>query len=354
MLNRFSAPRRCQVVWLVALVTCQPAVARTLLVGPTRELARPSAAAAVARDGDTILIDPGSYTDCAVWTASRLTIAPNLGALNPGAVNHGAANPGALNPGTGNPGTGNPTGAHATAARISTEVVLRDRVCQNKGIFVTVGDNITIRGITFTGARAPAYNGAGIRAQGANLTLIDSRFLDNENGILAAAMPTSTIRVLDSEFRGNGACVQECAHGIYVGRIAVLDIERSHFADQHIGHHIKSRALRTVLIDDTIVDGPDGTSSYLVDLPNGGDLLMRGCALEKGPNSDNPVVAVTIGEEALTNPTRRIELLGNQFRNDLAQQTIFLRNVTNVPAELAGNRVSGPVVTVEGPATIRP
>jgi hypothetical protein len=314
MPNRFSTLRRCLILALVALLAAQPAAARTLLVGPRRELATPSAAAAIAADGDTILIDPGSYADCAVWRASRITI----------------------------------------AARPGAEVVLRDQVCQDKGIFVTVGDNITIRGITFTGARAPAYNGAGIRAQGANLTLIGSRFLDNENGILAAAMPGSTIRVLDSEFRGNGACEQECAHGIYVGRIAALDIERSRFLDQHIGHHIKSRALRTVLIDDTIMDGPDGTSSYLVDLPNGGDLLMRGCVLEKGPNSDNPVAAVIIGEEALTNPTRRIELLGNQFRNDREQPTIFLRNTTNVPAELVGNQISGQVVAVDGPATIRP
>jgi hypothetical protein len=312
MLNRFSM-RHCAVLaWLAALAAWQPAMARTLLVGPTRDLERPSAAAAVAANGDTIRIDPASYTDCAVWHASRLTIA--------------AAGPG---------------------------VVLRDEVCQGKAIFVTSGDDITIRGITFTGAHAAFHNGAGIRAQGRNLTILDSRFLDNEEGILAAPSPGSTIRVLDSTFRGNGNCVAECAHGIYVNQIGLLDIERSRFVDQHVGHHIKSRALRTVLIDDTITDGPDGTSSYLVDLPNGGDLLMRRCVLQKGPGSDNPKVALTIGEEALINPTHRIELRDNQFRNDLARQTIFLRNVTAVSAELVGNRVSGPVVMLEGLGTVR-
>ena len=33
---------------------------RTWRVGPDRELTTPSAAAAVARDGDTVLIDPGT------------------------------------------------------------------------------------------------------------------------------------------------------------------------------------------------------------------------------------------------------------------------------------------------------
>ena len=42
---------------------------RTWRVGPDRELTTPSAAAAVARDGDTVLIDPGTYSgDVATWT----------------------------------------------------------------------------------------------------------------------------------------------------------------------------------------------------------------------------------------------------------------------------------------------
>ena len=75
MLNRYSMRCRGLVLWLAAAVVCHPAMARTLLVGPLRDLATPSEASWVAADGDTILIDPGSYTDCAVWRASHLTIA---------------------------------------------------------------------------------------------------------------------------------------------------------------------------------------------------------------------------------------------------------------------------------------
>jgi hypothetical protein len=313
MLNRHSVWCRGLVLWLAAAAFCHPAMARTLLVGPLRDLTTPSAASWMAEDGDTILIDPGSYTDCAVWRASHLTIA--------------AAGPG---------------------------VILRDKVCEYKGIFVTPGDDLTIRGITFTGARAPAHNGAGIRAEGHSLTIIDSRFIDNENGILAAPVADSTIRVFDSEFRDNGVCARQCAHGMYIGHIALLDVERSRFVNQQIGHHIKSRALQTTLIDDTIVDGSDGTSSYLVDVPNGGDLLLRGCVLQKGRNSDNPLVAISIGEEGVTNPTRRIAVLDNQFHSDVGQPTIFVRNSTKLPAELVGNRISGRVVVLDGPGTVRP
>jgi hypothetical protein len=313
MLNPFSAPFVALAIGLLLVTTGQGASARVLLVGPTRALTAPSAAAAIAQDGDTVRIDPGSYTDCAVWRANHLLVV--------------AAGPG---------------------------VVLRDRVCQNKGIFVTVGNHITISGLTFAHARAPAHNGAGIRAQGADLTILHCEFLENENGILAAPMPDSTIRIEDSDFRGNGACEGECAHGIYINRVALLEIMHSRFVDQHIGHDVKSRALRTVLTDDTIMDGPDGTSSYLVDLPNGGDFVMRGCDLQKGVHSDNPEVAMTMGEEGVSNPTHQIEISDSRFQNNLDNPTIFLRNLTSTPARLTGNRMTGQVVVLDGPGVVQP
>lgn len=313
MLNIFSA--RIWYWFVVRLLShaAQPASGRVLLVGPTRALPTPSAAAAIAADGDTIRIDPGSYTDCAVWQANRLTIV--------------AAGPG---------------------------VVLRDRVCQAKGIFVIAGHDITLRGLTFAHARSYAHNGAGIRAEGGTLTILRCDFLDNENGLLAAPAPLATIRIRDSLFQGNGACDGPCAHGIYVNALALLDIERSHFLGQHIGHDIKSRASRTVLIDNVIEDGPDGSSSYLVDLPDGGDLVMRGNTLEKGPKSDNPEVAVTIGEESLRNATRVIEIDRNRFRNDQSVATTFLRNLTGTRAQLRGNVLSGPVVALDGLGYVHP
>jgi hypothetical protein len=92
--------------------------AKTLTVGPTRELKLPSDAAAVAVDGDVIEIEPSKekegYFDCAVLKASHLTVVGK--------------------------GDG---------------VILTDKACQGKAIFVTVGSDITIRNITLTRARVP-------------------------------------------------------------------------------------------------------------------------------------------------------------------------------------------------------
>ena len=55
-----------------------------------------------------------------------------------------------------------------------------------KALLITNGNNITIRNLTLQRARVPDQNGAGIRAQGNNLTIDHVRFLNNQDGILAA------------------------------------------------------------------------------------------------------------------------------------------------------------------------
>jgi hypothetical protein len=288
---------------LAASLVPLPAMARELPVGPTRVLKVPSQAATVAANGDVIRIDPGTYSDCAIWTASRLLIE----ATGPG-------------------------------------VLFTGKTCDEKGIFVTLGANITVRGITFADASVVWHNGAGIRAFGDNLTVEHSRFLNNENGILAGGGPNSVLRITDSEFVGNGACIEACAHGVYAGApIYLLDIEHCVFRDTRIAHHVKSRALNTVIRDTRIEDGPDGTASYLIDVPDGGNVLIQGNVMEKGVHSENPGVAISIGEGSAKNPTGILIIRDNAFHSDVPGRTAFIRNSTHTPVTSVGNSISGDV-----------
>jgi hypothetical protein len=284
---------------------------RIIKVGPDEKYASPSQAAEAARPGDRIEIAAGTYHDCAIWRAGNLTIV----------------------------GIG--------------EVILAGTTCQEQAIFVTLGNDITVRGITFVGARVPNHNGAGIRADGANLTVEKSKFIDNEGGILSSPRDDSTIIIRDSLFKGNGTCESACAHGIYIGRIRALLVERSEFVEQHIGHQVKSRALRTELIDNVIRDGPSGNSSYLVNVPNGGTLVMRRNILEKGPQSDNPGAAIVMGDEGATNVTHEILIEDNTFTNRMGRPTLFVRNLTATVAVLQGNRLAGDVHPLVGPGIYR-
>lgn len=305
----------CLIACLLAgLLVIRPAAARVLMVGPQHALKVPSQAATLARDGDTIAIEPGTYADCAVWMASGLLIA-----------------------GTG-PG-----------------VVITGTPCFDRGLFITMGRDITIRGITFLNARVIYHNGAGVRAFGANLTVEDSRFLGNENGILAGGPPDSIVRVSDSIFDGNGSCEGPCAHGIYAGSpVALLRVEGCVFTNTRIAHHVKSRARSTIIIGNRIEDGPDGTASYLIETPNAGNLLVQDNILHKGRHSANPAAAISIGVEGATNPTGAMIVRDNRFASDLAEPTIFVRNHAATPVILGGNRLSGKVRPLEGPGRIEP
>jgi hypothetical protein len=222
-------------------------------------------------------------------------------------------------------------------------------VCQGKALFVVAGADVTIEGLTFREAANEVGNGAGIRAEGTALTIRRSRFLGNQNGILTSAnIPDGTLTIEDSAFIGNGALVQECAHGLYAGRLALVSIRRSHFEDTRICHHVKSRALRTEIRDSRIIDGPRGRSSYLVDIPNGGGLLLTGSELRKGPETGNRSAAVVIGAEGASNPAAPIEITGNRMTNLLGQTTVFVRNRTTTQAVLARNTLAGPLVPLEG------
>ena len=148
-----------------------------------------------------------------------------------------------------------------------------------------------------------------------------------------------TIR--NSEFDKNGTCQAGCAHGIYIENVDVLRVENSRFSNTRQAHSIKSRALRTEVTGSTITDGPEGTSSYLIEAPNGGTLIVSGNTLEKGPKSENHNAAIAIGAEGVTHPTAEITITNNNFRNDGNYQTALLWNLTATPANLNGNRLSG-------------
>ena len=224
--------RRRLLVGCAWLMMIGSASARTLEVGPRRELKNPSDAARIAQDGDRIAIDPGEYLDCALWRANDLTI-------------------------------------EASDPANAVGVVLTDRACAGKASFVVIGNDVTLRGLTFTRIRVPDGNGAGIRAEGRNLTVERGIFVNNQMAILAADQPTGFLVIRDSEFAANGACdAGRCVGALGIGRLARLRVERSRLRDPRgsqgeAGAQIASAAQTTEIIDNRIEDGA-GASSFLV------------------------------------------------------------------------------------------
>ncbi len=287
------------------------ASAKVLEVGPDKPFKQPSEAIAAADNGDDVRIAGGQYFDCAIVKQDNLTI-----------------------------------------EGIGPEAVLTDKTCAGKAILVIDGNNITVRNLTLQRARVPDRNGAGIRAEGGDLTIENVRFINNENGILSADNPAASIRITGSSFTGNGRCDGSCAHGLYIGHIKLLHVDHTRFFDTHVGHNIKSRALRTEIIDCDIEDGPDGTSSYLIEVANGGSLIVERNKMEKGRLTQNQGNTIMIGSEGVTQPTEQIIIRDNSFTNDENRPTTFVANRTATPAELTGNVFKGPVRPLEGDGTV--
>jgi hypothetical protein len=301
--------------WLAVAIGCFAAPfgsAAVLEVGPGKHFEKPSAAIAVAKDGDTVRVAAGEYEDCATIRQNRFTLEAADG-----------------------------------------EVVMKDRTCAGKAILVIDGTKVTIRGLTLANARVADRNGAGIRAEGGELLVDNTRFLNNENGLMSANEPNISIRVVDSTFIGNGQCRPTCTHGIYAGHNKLLRVEHSKFLDQHEGHHIKSRAARTEVIGCDIQDGPTGTSSYLIELPNGGSALIASNQMSKGRMTNNGGTAISIGAEGDINPAGPIVVRDNTFVNQQDRTTVFVRNFAATPAELSGNVLAGAVTPLAGAGTVR-
>lgn len=164
---------------------------------------------------------------------------------------------------------------------------------EGKGAIITKGNNITIANIECKNISVSDHNGACIRSEGANLIVDHVYFHDSEQGILSSS--NEYLHITDSRFEKLGK--NGFAHGIYIDS-GELIIENSLFiAAVSEGHEIKSRARKTV-IKNSIIASLSSNDSRLIDIPNGGELIISDSVLEKGPQSVNST-AIGYGLEGI-------------------------------------------------------
>jgi hypothetical protein len=200
-------------------------------------------ALAVAMPGDDAVLAPGVYEEGAVITTPHLVL------------------------------RGEP-GAH-----------LRGHAVEGKAALVVKAAGVVIEGIECSGIAVRDNNGACVRSEGDDLTVRNVHFHDNQQGILSGS-GGGLLLVEGSLLERNGYGGQ--AHGVYIGRATQTFIFRNNrvLATTGAGHGVKSRAQSTI-IENNVIAGLDGRDSRAIDLPNGGDVVIRGNVLEKGPNSAN-------------------------------------------------------------------
>jgi hypothetical protein len=261
-----------------AVTGAAPASAATRVVGPGHPYAKPCQAIAAARPGDVVQIDAagnGTYDgDVCASGVARLTIEGINGR------------------------------AHVDAA---------GRSSGGKAIWVLSGAGMVVRNVELSGAKVPDRNGAAIRLEGGDLTLDGVFFHDDEDGILVANDPAIDLTIERSQFARNGAGDGQ-SHNIYVGAIHRFTMRSSWSHDAKVGHLVKSRAAINDIMFNRLT-GERGSSSYELDLPNGGRSHVVGNLIEQGPATENATM-LAYGEEGATDPGARLTIVANTFVND--------------------------------------
>jgi hypothetical protein len=286
------------------------ASAATLYVGPGQQYSTPCRAIAAATAGDTIQIEAsGSYKgDVCSWTINDLTIVGVNGRPKIDAAGQNA---------------------------------------QGKAIWVISGNNTTIENIEFTGAIVPNNNGAAIRQEGANLTMRNCYLHGNQEGILTSNDPSSQILIENTEFAENGYS-DGYSHNIYIGHIAQFTLRYSYSHDAISGHLVKSRASQNFILYNRLT-GESGTSSYELDLPNGGRSYVIGNVIQQGPRTENSTI-VAYGEEGTINPDSELYFVNNTVVNNRANGIFIRVGVGAAPVLVQNNIFNGPGLVIDQPS----
>ena len=284
-----------------------------LTVGGSQQFARISDAIAASNDGDTVQIQAGTYLNDFATVNTKITIQ----------------------------GVGGMVHLLATVPPPDGKAIL------------TVNASVTVDHLEFSGASVADANGAGIRYQGGDLTVTNCYFHDNQEGILGGGSATGSVTIRNSEFSHNGDG-SGYSHNLYIGDVASLVIAGSYFHDSVVGHEIKSRAASTTITNSRIQDGPTGTGSYSIDLPNGGKVVILGNVIQQGPNSQNAAI-IAFGEEGNVHEGSSLTVTGNMILNDLQSSSASaVWNATSADASMTDNSFYGlrEVQIVRGSAAV--
>jgi hypothetical protein len=270
-----------------------------LTVGSGQQFATLASAIAASNNGDTVQVQAGTYVD------DFATITKNINLVGVGGMVH---------------------------------LVADENIPNGKAILVTDA-NVSIDHFEFSGAQVADGNGAGIRYEAGNLTITNSYFHNNQDGILTAPVTNGTLSIDHSEFAFNGAG-DGFTHDIYAGTIGTFSLTNSYIHDAIVGHDVKSRAANNIITNNRILSN-SSSDSYEIDLPNGGNATISNNVIQKGPNSQNPTM-ISYGEEGSLYGNASFSISNNVFVNQPAGSSrLAVNNYTGNVAQISNNQFYG-------------
>lgn len=260
-------------------------------------------ALAASQPGDTIVLTPGIYREAALITTPDITIKGESGAHFQGVAFNG------------------------------------------KAALVVRADNVTIEGIECSGIAVRDRNGACVRIEAKDLIIRDVYFHDNQEGVLGGR--GGSVVIENSRFERNGYN-GGFAHSIYITQVDKFVFRNNHvLSTKDEGQGVKSRAKQTI-IEGNVIAGLDARDSRAIDIPNGGDVVIRNNVLQKGANSSNSEM-IGLGLEGALHPNGSAIVENNVllFDKDLPKIVRIIDGMAGIvsrPETAVANRMKGEVV----------
>lgn len=224
----------------------------------------------------------------------------------------------------------------------------------SKGLWNVEVGGVTIDHVAFlTAYNAPSdTNAAGLRLEhpSGTVTVTNSFFAHNQNGILASS--TGNVAIDRSEFYDNGlgGCFDSCTHQVYLSGGSVT-ITNSYFHDLSLtttpynapagdlGNQIKSRANSTTIQNTRVFDNASG-ASYEIDIPQGGTISLTGNVIQQGVNTKQRIIMDTgvSGGDGAMHTSTGMTVSNNTFVNDYVAATpIGIHNGSTATVTGSGN-----------------
>jgi hypothetical protein len=268
-----------------------------------------SLADAVAAVGDrqaTILIAPGTYRECAVQEAGHITFK--------------SAMPG--------------------------KALFEQVVCEDKAALVLRGRGSVVDGLVFKGYAVSDGNGAGIRTETGDLTVVNSMFLDSQEGILGGNPSGQRITIDHSTFSGLGQCeTTDCSHSIYLANQGQVKITRSRFERGTGGHYVKLRVPNVEITESSFDDSGGKGTNYMIDLPEGATGLIARNVFVQGQDKENWSGFIVVAAEAKTYRSDGLTIADNDasLAPGVDRSPAFVADLSGATFRLVGNKL-GPKV----------
>lgn len=268
----------------------------------------PTLDAAVRAVGDrraTILIAPGTYRECAVQEAGFVTF----------------------------------------KAAVPGQAIFERETCEDKAALVLRGRGSIVDGLVFRGYSVNDGNGAGIRIETGDLLVVNSMFLDSQEGILGGNPSRQKITIDRSTFSGLGQCDEavNCSHSIYLANQGEVIITRSRFERGTGGHYVKLRVPNIQILDSSFDDSQGHDTNYMVDLSEGGTGLIARNIFVQGPNKENGSGLIVVAAEGKTYSSAGLRVEDNEasMAPGATGNPAFVADLSQQQLAIGQNRLTG-------------